>query len=49
MAESTVLYHLKRNGIRRRDAAELARKVTAAMEDEWVKRYQAGESLKKIA
>ncbi len=49
VAESTVLYHLKRNGIRRRDAAEHVRKVTETMVDEWVGRYQAGESLKNIA
>ena len=47
--ESTILYHLKRNGIPRRDPAELARKVTAAMEDEWVEQYAAGSSLKQIA
>lgn len=49
VAESTILYRLRRNGIPRRDKAELARKVTVAMEDEWVRRYQTGESLKKIA
>jgi hypothetical protein len=49
VAESTVLYQLKRNGIPRRDKAELARKVTVAMEVEWIRRYQAGESLKTIA
>ncbi len=49
VAESTILYHLKRNGIRRRDAATHVRKVTKAMVDEWVRRYQAGESLKQIA
>jgi intein-encoded DNA endonuclease-like protein len=48
-AESTVLYHLKRNGITRRDSAEHVRKVTEGMVDEWAKRYRAGESLKKIA
>jgi len=48
-AESTVLYHLKRNGIWRRDKAEHSRKVTEEMVDEWVKRYEAGESLKDIA
>jgi hypothetical protein len=48
-AESTVLHHLKKHGISRRDKAELARKVTAEMEDAWVKRYEAGESLKQIA
>ncbi len=48
-AESTVLYHLKRNGIARRDPAEHVRKVTPSMVDEWVRRYQNGESLKKVA
>src|SRR2546430_3410028 len=48
-AESTVLHHLKKNGIGRRDCAEHVRKVTTAMVDEWVVRYQAGESLKQIA
>jgi hypothetical protein len=48
-AESTILYHLKRNGITRRDPAAHVRKVTEAMVDEWVVRYQKGESLKKIA
>ena len=48
-AESTVLYHLKRNGIVRRDAADHVRKVSPAMVDEWIRRYQNGESLKRIA
>jgi hypothetical protein len=48
-AESTILYHLKRNGIARRDATAHVRKVTAAMVDEWVARYEKGESLKQIA
>ena len=48
-AESTVLYHLRRNGIPRRDPAEHVRKVTPEMVDEWAKRYEAGESLKQIA
>jgi hypothetical protein len=48
-AESTILHHLKKNGIGRRDCAEHVRKVTTEMVDEWVKRYQAGESLKQIA
>lgn len=48
-AESTVLYHLKRAGIARRDAAEHVRKATPEMVDEWVRRYEAGESLKQIA
>jgi hypothetical protein len=48
-AESTILYHLKRNGISRRDPAAHIRKVTETMVDEWVVRYQQGESLKQIA
>ncbi len=48
-AESTVLYHLKRNGIKRRDRAEHIRKVTEDMAKEWVQRYEKGESLKQIA
>ena len=48
-AESTILFHLKRNGITRRDPAAHVRKVTEAMVDEWVVRYQKGESLKQIA
>ena len=49
VAESTVLYHLRRNGIRRRDAADHVRKVTEGMVDGWVERYDRGESLKDIA
>ena len=49
VAESTVLYHLKRNGIKRRDPAEHVRKVTEETADAWLRSYQAGESLKKIA
>lgn len=49
VGESTVLYQLTKNGIRRRDPAEHIRKVTEAMVDEWVTKYQAGESLKQIA
>ncbi|MDA4131625.1 MAG: hypothetical protein OK454_00670 [Thaumarchaeota archaeon] len=48
-AESTILHHLKKNGIARRDAAAHIRKVTDSMVDEWVERYQSGESLKQIA
>jgi len=48
-AESTVLYHLRMNGIARRDPAAHVRKVTDAMVDEWVARYEKGESLKQIA
>jgi hypothetical protein len=49
VAESTILYHLKKNGIQRRDCAEHIRKVTAEMVDDWVARYLAGLSLKQIA
>jgi hypothetical protein len=48
-AESTILHHLKKNEIARRDAAAHIRKVTDSMVDEWVVRYQHGESLKQIA
>lgn len=48
-AESTVLYHLKKAGVPRRDPAEHVRKVTPEMADEWVGRYKSGESLKQIA
>jgi LAGLIDADG DNA endonuclease family protein len=48
-AESTILYHLKRAGIARRDSADHVRKVTEDMAKEWVMRYEAGESLKQIA
>jgi len=48
-AESTILYHLKRNGIKRRDRAAHIRKVTEEMVDGWVSRYRSGESLKQIA
>jgi hypothetical protein len=47
--ETLILYHLKRHGISRRDAAEHIRKVTEEMVDVWVKRYNAGDSLKKVA
>ena len=49
VAESTILYQLKKHGIARRDKAELSRKVNREMEDDWVRRYQARESLKDIA
>lgn len=49
VAESTVLYELKKNGIKRRDKAEHIRKVTKEMVDQWIERYQKGESLKQIA
>jgi hypothetical protein len=48
-AESTIPYHLKRNGIARRDPAAHVRKVTDSMVDDWILRYQKGESLKQIA
>jgi len=49
VAESAVLYQLRKNGIKRRDSAEHVRKVTEDVLDEWVRRYRAGESLKQIA
>lgn len=49
VAESTVLYQLKKNGIERRDRTEHISKVTSEEVQDWVRRYQAGESLKKIA
>ncbi|MBI3841075.1 MAG: hypothetical protein HY297_03855, partial [Thaumarchaeota archaeon] len=48
-AESTVLYHLNRNGIVRRDKAEHIKKIIEEMVEEWINRYQEGESLKQIA
>jgi hypothetical protein len=48
-SETLVLYYLRKHGIKRRDKAEHIRKVTEQMVDEWVKRYEAGESLKQIA
>ena len=49
VAESTVLYQLRKNGIKRRDPAEHVRKVTSEIVDDWVGRYEKGESLGKIA
>jgi len=49
VAESTILYHLKRNGIKRRDSVALSTKFSEETVDEWVRRYQEGESLKGIA
>jgi intein-encoded DNA endonuclease-like protein len=48
-AESTILQHLKKNGIQRRDRADHIRKITKEMVDDWIHRYQQGESLKQIA
>jgi hypothetical protein len=48
-AESTILYHLKKNGIARRDPAAHVKKVTDSIVDDWMVRYQKGESLKQIA
>ena len=47
--ETMVLWYLKKYGIQRRDRAEHIRKVTEEMVDEWVKKYEQGESLKQIA
>ena len=49
VAESVVLYHLKRNEIKRRDPAEHIRRVSEEMIDEWVRRYRAGDSLEETA
>ena len=49
VAESTVLYQLKLNGIRRRGKTDHVKRITPEIVDDWVKRYQAGESLKQIA
>lgn len=49
VAESAILYHLKRCGIKRRDPVEHLRKVTPGMVDDWVARYLTGKSLKQIA
>jgi len=48
-AESTILHHLKRNGIVRRDAAEHIRRVSPEIVERWIERYQNGESLRQIA
>ena len=48
-AESTVLYHLKRNGIKRRGTNDHQRHPTKEAINSWVRRYRAGESLKQIA
>jgi LAGLIDADG-like domain len=48
-AESTILYHLKRHGISRRDPAAHIKKVTETTVDDWIDRYRKGESLKQIA
>lgn len=44
-----MLYYLRKFGIARRDRAEHIRKVTPEMVNEWARRYQAGESLKRVA
>ena len=48
-SETLVLYYLKKFGIARRDKAEHIRKVTEETADEWARRYESGESLKRIA
>lgn len=47
--ETLVLYHLKKFGIARRGKADHVKKVTEEMVEDWIKRYNAGESLKQIA
>lgn len=49
VAESTALYQLKKNGIKRRGCADHLREVKEQMVNVWIARYQAGESLKQIA
>lgn len=44
-----ILWYLKKFGIPRRDSAEHVRKVTEEMVNGWVRRYDAGESLKQLA
>ena len=41
-AESTILYHLKRHGISRRDPVAHLKKVTETMVDDWIDRYRKG-------
>jgi LAGLIDADG-like domain len=48
-AESTVLFHLRKNGISRRGKTDHLRKPPQAMVDGWVERYGSGESLSRIA
>ena len=47
--EAMILFYLKKRGITRRDPAEHNRKATKEVVDAWVRRYEAGESLKQIA
>jgi hypothetical protein len=47
--EAMILHYLKKWGIKRRDPAEHSRKGTKEVVDEWVRRYEAGESLTDIA
>jgi len=49
VAESVILYQLKKNGIPRRDPAEHTRKATPEMVDVWAMQYTDGQSLKQIA
>ncbi len=47
--EVMILHYLNKWEIKRRDPAEHSRKGTKEVVDEWVRRYEAGESLKDIA
>lgn len=47
--EAMVLHYMKKWRITRRDPAEHLRKITEETVDKWVKRYQAGESLRDVA
>src|SRR5690349_4323609 len=49
VAESTVLHHLKKNGIPRRGTTDHIRMVTESEVANWVEKYLKGESLKQIA
>ena len=48
-AESTILYHLKKNGVQRRTSTSHIQRVTERLVDVWVQRYKSGESLSQIA
>ena len=48
-AESTVLYHLKKNGVQRRASTDHLDRITENLVDAWIQRYKSGESLSQIA
>ncbi|MDV3278580.1 MAG: LAGLIDADG family homing endonuclease [Nitrososphaerales archaeon] len=47
--ETLVLYYLRKYRIQRRDRAKHIRKVTEEMVEDWIRRYNGGESLRQIA